>query len=109
MPCTGCCPPVGRVRYGTTRAINVRAAMDPAGKILVIETVIPQGDTVHFGKLMNIVMLACLTGRERTETEFAPVRCGHGLLTGRSAVWTAPSRSISLQKLRGARPEGVPM
>jgi predicted O-methyltransferase YrrM len=43
--------------------VNVRRAMDPAGRILVIDTVIPDGDTAHFGKLMDIVMLACFTGR----------------------------------------------
>ena len=51
--------------------------------VLVIDTVIPDGDTAHFGKLMDIVMLACFTGRERTEAEFAALFRAAGLKLNR--------------------------
>lgn len=50
---------------------NIRQAMDPAGKAIVIDVVVPEGDTPHPGKLLDIMMLAEHVGRERTEAEFA--------------------------------------
>jgi hypothetical protein len=73
---------------------NVHRAMDPAGKILVIDTVIPAGDTAHFGKLMDIVMLACFTGRERTETEFGVLFEAAGLRHCETRTTSSPSSVI---------------
>lgn len=73
---------------------NVRAAMDPTGRILVIDTVIPEGDTAHFGKLMDIVMLACLTGRERTEAEFAALFESAGLRHAETRTTSSPTSVI---------------
>ncbi len=73
---------------------NVRAAMDPAGRILVIDTVIPDGDTAHFGKLMDIVMLACFTGRERTEAEFAALFESAGLRHCETRTTSSPTSVI---------------
>ena len=49
----------------------IRAAMDPAGRLLVLETVLPEGDEPHMGKLLDVLMLALVGGRERTEREYA--------------------------------------
>jgi len=73
---------------------NVRQAMDPAGKILVIDTVIPDGNTAHFGKLMDIVMLACFTGRERTEAEFATLFESAGLCHYETRRTSSPTSVI---------------
>lgn len=58
---------------------NVRRAMDPAGSLLVIDAVIPTGDTAHPGKFSDIAMLALQTGGERTEEEFAALFEASGL------------------------------
>lgn len=50
---------------------SVRAAMDPAGRLLVLETVLPEGDEPHLGKLLDVLMLALVGGRERTAREYA--------------------------------------
>ncbi|MEJ2862043.1 methyltransferase [Actinomycetospora flava] len=50
---------------------RIREAMDPAGRLLVLETVLPEGDEPHMGKLLDILMLALVGGRERTEREYA--------------------------------------
>jgi hypothetical protein len=52
---------------------NVRRAMKPNGRLLVIETVLPPGDTPHPGKILDIVMLVIPGGQERTEAEYAPL------------------------------------
>jgi O-methyltransferase domain/Dimerisation domain len=50
---------------------NCRKAMTPASTLLIVEFVLPPGDAPHFGKLLDIVMLAMPGGEERTEREYA--------------------------------------
>ena len=50
---------------------HVREAMNPAGRLLLVEMVLPLGDTPHPGKILDITMLVQLGGQERTETEYA--------------------------------------
>lgn len=50
---------------------NIRDAMDPAGRVLVIDAVVPEDNSEHDGKLRDIIMLALHPGRERTIPEFA--------------------------------------
>ena len=40
------------------------------GRVLIIDAVIPSGDDPHPAKIVDIVMLNILRGRERTEPEF---------------------------------------
>jgi ubiquinone/menaquinone biosynthesis C-methylase UbiE len=49
---------------------NCRQAMNPGGKLLVIEMVIPTGNENHIGKLFDLNMLVMTGGRERTEEDF---------------------------------------
>lgn len=46
----------------------------PAGgggaRLLMIEFVVPPGDTPHLSKMSDLNMLAMLDGKERTETEW---------------------------------------
>ena len=72
---------------------NVRRAMDPGGKVVVVDAVIPEGDQPHLGKLLDIVMLAMLPGKERTEAEFAALFQAAGL---RHVETRAPSSPTSV-------------
>lgn len=49
---------------------NVRKAIAPEGRLLVIDAVIPEGNGPSPGKLLDINMLVMTGGRERTEREF---------------------------------------
>jgi len=49
---------------------NCRKVMKSSGRLLIIETVIPHGDTPHPGKLLDIAMLVMPGGQERTEEEY---------------------------------------
>jgi hypothetical protein len=51
--------------------VNCRQAMRSGGKILVVEQVLPPANAPSFGKWLDLHMLVMLTGRERTETEYA--------------------------------------
>ena len=50
---------------------HCRKAMQPDGRLLIVETVIPEGDTPHQGKFQDMVMLVLPGGQERTEAEYA--------------------------------------
>ena len=50
---------------------NCRKAMKkPSSRLLIIEMVLPTGDTPHPGKLLDMVMLAVPGGGERTEEQY---------------------------------------
>src|SRR5881397_1240012 len=53
-----------------TILVNCRKAMKSNGRLLIIETVLPAGDTPHPGKLLDIAMLVMPGGQERTEEEY---------------------------------------
>ena len=50
---------------------HVRKAMNPAGRVFIVEMVLPHGDTAHPGKMLDMTMLVLLGGQERTESEYA--------------------------------------
>lgn len=58
---------------------NIRQVMDPAGKILVLEPIRPEGDDPHPGKLLDVVQLALHKGGVRSEAEFAALFESAGL------------------------------
>jgi hypothetical protein len=49
---------------------NIREAMAPDARIVIAETVLPDGDTPHFGKTEDLEMLVMAGGVERSESEF---------------------------------------
>ncbi|MGO4408073.1 methyltransferase [Bosea sp. RAF48] len=49
---------------------HVRKAMQPDGRLLLVEMVLPAGDTPHPGKVLDMVMLVLPGGQERTEEEY---------------------------------------
>lgn len=49
----------------------IRRAMPPDAELLIVDAIIPEGDTPHDGKLRDLIMLTLHPGRERTQAEFA--------------------------------------
>jgi hypothetical protein len=49
---------------------HCRKVMPRDGRLLIVETVLPAGDTPHQGKVQDIVMLVFPGGEERTEAEY---------------------------------------
>lgn len=56
---------------------SVRDAMKPAARLIVVESVIPEGSAFSFGKWSDLQMLL-INGRERTETEYRALLSGAG-------------------------------
>jgi hypothetical protein len=49
---------------------HCRRAMNPKSRLLLIEMVLPPGNTPHPGKMLDMMMLVGPGGRERTEQEY---------------------------------------
>ncbi|MEV1084710.1 methyltransferase [Streptomyces sp. NPDC050211] len=73
---------------------NIRAVMDPGGRVVILDPVIPEGDVPHPGKFLDIVMMALTPGRERTEAEFAGLFQAAGLRHAETVALSAPSSVI---------------
>lgn len=69
---------------------NCRQAMRPDGRVLVIDAVIPDGDEPHQSKQMDFMMLAALTGQERSAAELHPLFAAAGLQVTRVIPTDSP-------------------
>ena len=49
---------------------NIKQAMNPGGRVLVVEAVISDGNGQDFGKLLDLEMLVSPGGKERTAAEY---------------------------------------
>ncbi|MFD9909221.1 methyltransferase [Streptomyces sp. NPDC059063] len=49
----------------------IRTAIPPSGRLVAVDTVLPEGNDPHFGKSVDVIMLAAFSGQERTREEFA--------------------------------------
>jgi len=49
---------------------HCRQAMHPESRLLIVEMVLPGGDTPHPGKMLDIIMVTAPGGQERTEAEY---------------------------------------
>jgi SAM-dependent methyltransferase len=60
---------------------NIRTAIAPNGKLLLLELVLPERATANWGAVLDMEMLVTAGGRERTRAEWANLlaRCGFRL------------------------------
>lgn len=49
---------------------NIHRAMKDGGKVLIVETVVPEGNEPHYSKLLDLEMLTSPGGAERTASEY---------------------------------------
>lgn len=68
---------------------HCRKAMGPNGRLLIVETVLPEGNTPHQGKLQDLVMLVFPGGQERTEAEYAALLAKAGFALRRVVPTTS--------------------
>lgn len=70
---------------------NCLAAMNPAGRILVIDPMLPSGAEPHPNWLIDIIMLTVLEGRCRSEAEFRHLFGAVGLTLARVVATRSPN------------------
>ncbi len=62
---------------------NCRAALNPGGKVLVVESVVPSGNEPGFVKWLDLTMLTIPEGKERTADEYRELFAAAGLKLSR--------------------------
>ncbi|HKP71404.1 MAG TPA: methyltransferase [Pyrinomonadaceae bacterium] len=77
---------------------NIRAAMNPDGKVLIVETVVPASDEPHYSKLLDLEMLASPGGAERTAEEYRDLLAAAGLRLARIVPTKSPFSIIEAVK-----------
>jgi hypothetical protein len=78
---------------------NCRKAMKKGAKLLIVEFVLPEGNTPHFGKLADMIMLTIPGGEERTAAEYRTLLDAAGFAMTR-VVPTASDVSIVEAELK---------
>ena len=73
---------------------NCREAISTTGRLLLLETVVPGDDSKHFGKILDLNMLAMSSGRERTRAEFCTILGAAGFKMSRIITTMAPQSLI---------------
>ncbi len=73
---------------------NCRSAVDSQAKLLLVEMVIPPGDTPFFGKLLDLNMLTHFGGQERTEKEYRNLLSAAGFQITRIMPTRTPASLI---------------
>ena len=74
-------------------------ALGPRGKVLIVDAVVPSGNAPHYGKLLDLEMLALTPrGRERTKAEFAKLLRGAGFKLSRVVATDGPLSIIEAMK-----------
>jgi hypothetical protein len=68
----------------------VRRAALPHSRVLIIETLVPDIPGPHFGKTVDIIMLAVTGGRERTERQHSTLLAAAGFEIVRTVPTASP-------------------
>ncbi|WP_236700306.1 acetylserotonin O-methyltransferase [Allosalinactinospora lopnorensis] len=76
-----------------------RQAMAEDGRVVLVETVVPPGDTPHPSKTMDLSILALLGGLERTEEQFASLLADAGLRLRRVVSTPSPFSLIEAESV----------
>jgi hypothetical protein len=77
---------------------NIRAAMADAGKVLLVEMVVPEPPEPHASMLLDLEMLVSPGGVERTAAEYGELLGGAGLRLARIAPTKSPFSIIEAVK-----------
>jgi hypothetical protein len=68
---------------------NCRKAMPATGRLLIVEMVLPEGNSFHPGKMLDISMLTLTPGQERSEAEYRALLAKAGFKLNRVIPTTA--------------------
>jgi SAM-dependent methyltransferase len=69
---------------------NIRKAIAPRGKLLLVEMVVPAGNEFSIAKHMDMLMLVISGGKERTEKEYAELYAASGFRLDRVVTTRSP-------------------
>lgn len=73
---------------------NIAKAAAPGAHLVLLEMVMPEGDVPHLTKMVDVVLLAMVGGRERTETEWRQLLGEAGFTLNRVVPGSGPLSAI---------------
>ena len=73
---------------------NIASAGGPGARVRALELLVPAGNEPHLAKMIDLTMLAMLTGKERTEPEYAAIFEAAGLRFERAVGTPTPLSMI---------------
>jgi O-methyltransferase domain/Dimerisation domain len=77
---------------------NIREAMPADGKVLILETIVPEGNEPHYSKMLDLEMLVSPGGAERTAREYSELLAAAGLKLNRIVPTKSPFNVIEAVK-----------
>lgn len=77
---------------------SIHRAMNDGGKVLLVETVVPEGNEPHYSKLLDLEMLVSPGGIERTAKEYAELFAKSGFTLTRIIPTKSPMSVIEAVK-----------
>jgi hypothetical protein len=69
---------------------SCRRSMEPGARLLIVEMVIPPGDEMHPGKMIDMLMISFTGGMERTEEEYRELLARAGFRLERVVPTASP-------------------
>jgi ubiquinone/menaquinone biosynthesis C-methylase UbiE len=69
---------------------NVRRVIDPSGRLIVVEIVLPPMNEPHIGPLIDLNMMVMTGGAERTEVEYRELLAKSGFRMDRVTATRSP-------------------
>ncbi|MET7458518.1 methyltransferase [Streptomyces sp. NPDC005574] len=79
---------------------NCRTAMKPGNRLLIVESVVPEDAEPHLSKLMDLVMLVGLGGRERTRAQYSELLANAGFTLGQVIPTKSPQSLLEATLIR---------
>ena len=77
---------------------SINRAINKNGKLLIVETVVPEGNEPHFSKIMDLEMLVSPGGIERTASEYRELLAEAGFALKRIVPTKSPYSIIEAEK-----------
>lgn len=81
----------------TTILRNCRKAVNPGGKLLLVELVLAPGNAADLGKVIDLEMLVIASGKERTEAEYRQLLAGAGWRLTRVLSTKSPTQIVEAE------------
>ncbi len=78
----------------TTILRNCRTGVKDGGKLLLVEMVVPPGNTPDFSKILDLEMMVLPSGKERTEAEYAKLLADAGWKLTRVVPTKSPAQVV---------------
>ncbi|HKS27411.1 MAG TPA: methyltransferase [Pyrinomonadaceae bacterium] len=69
---------------------NINSVLRPDGRVLIVETIVPEGNEPHYSKLLDLEMLTSPGGVERTAEEYRELLASAGLRLNRIVPTKTP-------------------